>query len=73
MLGRVSSIDWVISIALLPLSYAIAAPAAHAFGAQRTLVIAGVLGALVTLTFLYLPGLRAVQWAARPEPVAVGG
>ena len=71
MLGRVSSIDWFISIALLPLSYGIAAPAAHAFGAQRTLVIAGVLGALVTLTFLYLPGLRAVQWAARPDQVAI--
>ncbi len=72
MLGRVSSIDWFISIALLPLSYAIAAPVAHAFGAQNTLVIAGVLGALVTLTFLHLPGLRAVQWAAQPKPATVG-
>jgi MFS family permease len=72
MLGRVSSIDWFISIALLPLSYAIAAPAAQAFGAQGTLVIAGTLGAMVTLAFLYLPGMRTVQRDAHPDVVAAG-
>jgi MFS family permease len=61
MLGRVSSVDWFVSTSLVPVSYALAAPAAHLFGVRRTLVIAGVLGAIVTLAFLYLPGVRAVH------------
>jgi MFS family permease len=59
MLGRVSSIDWCISTALLPLSYALTAPVAQVLGARRTLVGVGVLGAAVTLGFLFLPGMQA--------------
>lgn len=59
LLGRVSSVDWFISIALVPLSYAMAAPVASAIGVQNTLVGAGVLGAIVTFAFLFLPGMRA--------------
>ena len=59
LLGRVSSVDWFISIALVPLSYAMAAPVASAIGVQDTLVGAGVLGAIVTFAFLFLPGMRS--------------
>ncbi len=59
VLGRVSSIDWCISTALLPLSYALTAPVADALGSRRTLVISGTAGAVVTLAFLFLPGIRA--------------
>lgn len=59
LLGRVSSVDWFISIALVPLSYALAAPVASAIGVQNTLVGAGVLGAVVTFAFLFLPGMRS--------------
>ncbi|MEV6930459.1 MFS transporter [Dactylosporangium sp. NPDC051485] len=59
LMGRVSSVDWFISIALVPLSYAMAAPVASAIGVQNTLVGAGVLGAAVTFAFLYLPGMRS--------------
>ena len=69
MLGRVSSVDWFVSIALLPLSYALVAPVAHAVGVQTTLVAAGVLGSLVTVAFLYLPGMRAAQRSALAEAV----
>lgn len=58
MLGRVSSIDWCVSTALLPLSYAVTAPVAQAIGARLTLRLAGLLGAAVTLGFLALPGIR---------------
>lgn len=58
LMGRVSSFDWFISIALVPVSYAVTAPIADAFGVRETLVGAGVLGALVTLGFLFLPGVR---------------
>jgi MFS family permease len=61
LLGRVSSVDWFVSLALLPLSYALAAPVAAAVGVRRTFIAAGVIGAVVTLAFLYLPGVRAVE------------
>ena len=61
MLGRVSSIDWCISTALLPLSYALTAPVAGVLGARGTLVAAGVLGTVTTLAFLLLPGMRATS------------
>ncbi len=68
MLGRVSSIDWCVSTALLPLSYAITAPIAHALGARTTLVLAGTLGAIVTLGFLFLPGMRLETDVAMSSP-----
>ncbi len=58
MLGRVSSVDWMVSTALLPLSYALTPPVAHLLGARTTLVLAGTVGAAVTLGFLFLPGMR---------------
>lgn len=61
MLGRVSSIDWAISTALLPLSYALTAPVAQALGARQTLVAVGILGAAVTLGFLFVPGMRTEE------------
>jgi MFS family permease len=57
-LGRVSSLDWFISIGLLPLSYALTAPIAGAIGVRPTLFGAGVIGAAVTAAFLFLPGMR---------------
>ena len=63
MLGRVSSIDWFVSTALLPLSYALTPPVAHLLGARTTLVLAGTVGAVVTLSFLFLPGMRQNETA----------
>jgi MFS family permease len=64
MLGRVSSLDWLISIGLLPLSFALTAPVAAAVGARATLVGAAAIGAAVTLGALFLPGMRDVEGAA---------
>jgi DHA3 family tetracycline resistance protein-like MFS transporter len=61
LLGRVSSFDWFISIALVPISYAFTGPVAGALGARTTLVGAGLLGGAVTLAFLFLPGMRDVE------------
>jgi DHA3 family tetracycline resistance protein-like MFS transporter len=61
MLGRVSSLDWLISIGLLPLSFALTAPVAAVFGVRATLVGAAVLGAAVTLGGFFLPGMRAIE------------
>jgi DHA3 family tetracycline resistance protein-like MFS transporter len=61
LLGRVSSFDWFISIGLVPLSYALTGPVAQAVGARATLVGAGLLGAAITLAFLFLPGMRDIE------------
>ncbi|MGB2873843.1 MAG: MFS transporter [Gaiellaceae bacterium] len=61
MLGRVSSLDWLISIGLLPVSFALTAPVAAALGARVTLVGAALVGALITLGALFLPGMRDLE------------
>ena len=58
LLGRVQSVDWLVSIGLVPVSFAATGPLAEAVGADATLVWAGVLSALATLAFLFLPGMR---------------
>ena len=60
-LGRVSSLDWMISIGLLPLSFALTAPAAAVFGARTTLIGAAVIGGVFTLGALFLPGIRDIE------------
>ena len=70
MLGRVSSLDWLISIGLLPLSFALTGPVSAVIGAQGTLVVAGLAGAAVTLGGLFVPGVRDVE--REPAPRAVG-
>jgi MFS family permease len=64
MLGRVSSLDWLISIGLLPISFALTAPVAAAVGVRATLVGAGLVGAAFTLGALFLPGMTAIEGSA---------
>ena len=71
MLGRVSSLDWLISIGLLPLSFALTAPVAAVFGARATLVGAAALGAAVTLGGFFLPGMRAIERTGSGRPGAL--
>jgi MFS family permease len=61
LLGRVSSLDWLISIGLLPVSFALTGPVSGAIGEQTTLIGAGVIGAIVTLAALFVPGVRAIE------------
>ena len=61
MLGRVSSLDWLISISLLPVSFALTGPVASLVGVRATLVGAGVVGSVVTLAALFLPGMRSIE------------
>src|SRR5207253_856759 len=69
MLGRVSSLDWLISIGLLPLSFALTAPVAAVFGVRATLVGAAALadaGHLFTDAAALAFALVASAMAARP-------
>jgi len=64
MLGRVSSLDWLISIGLLPLSFALTAPIAGLIGVQATLIGAALIGAAITFGALLLPGMRDIEGTA---------
>jgi MFS family permease len=68
MLGRVSSLDWLISIGLLPVSFALTAPLADAIGARATLVLAALVGGVFTLGALFLPGMRDIEDVAHELP-----
>ena len=70
LLGRVSSLDWLISIGLLPVSFAITGPVSAALGVRTTLIGAGVLGAAVTFAALLVPGVRQMDTAAADAPEA---
>jgi DHA3 family tetracycline resistance protein-like MFS transporter len=53
ILGRVSSLDWLISVAGVPASFALVGPLAEGIGTRATLILAGAVGGSVILLFLY--------------------
>jgi DHA3 family tetracycline resistance protein-like MFS transporter len=61
LLGRVSSLDWLISIGLLPVSFALTGPVSMALGTHTTLLGAGLLGGGITFAALFVPGVRALD------------
>jgi DHA3 family tetracycline resistance protein-like MFS transporter len=70
LLGRVEGFDWLVSVALVPVSFALTGPVAELIGTKETLVAAGVVGAVGTFAFLYLPGMRETERDGRLAPAA---
>jgi MFS family permease len=59
MIGRVSSLDWVLSLGLTPVSYALTGPIANLLGARATLLRAGIVSGVVLLVvLLVVPSVR---------------
>jgi len=58
LLGRVTSLDWMVSTALLPISFALTGPVSNWIGVESTFIWAGVLGGLSIFAFLLAPGVR---------------
>jgi DHA3 family tetracycline resistance protein-like MFS transporter len=71
LLGRVSSLDWLISIGFLPISFALTAPAADLIGARNTLLVAAGVGTAATVSALLIPGMRDIEGTAA-GPTSVG-
>lgn len=68
MLGRVSSLDWMVSVSLLPISFAVTGPVAELVGIDATLIGAGLLAAAAMLGVLWaVPAIRAPD--REPAPV----
>jgi SAM-dependent methyltransferase len=58
LLGRVASFDWLVSTALIPVSFAITGPISESIGVRTTLLGAGVLSSIALIALLVVPGLR---------------
>ena len=58
LLGRVTSVDWLVSTGLVPVSFALTGPAAATFGAAETMVGASLIGAVLMGMLLFVPGVR---------------
>ena len=61
LLGRVFSLDWMISTMGVPLSFANTGPTAEAIGHDATLIWAGALGGTITLAFMFVRGARGPE------------
>jgi DHA3 family tetracycline resistance protein-like MFS transporter len=61
LLGRVTSLDWLVSTSLVPISFALTGPVAAAIGAEATLAGAGVIACAATLLCLLIPGMRDTE------------
>jgi hypothetical protein len=68
LLGRVTSLDWFVSVSLVPLSFLLVAPVANAIGAEATLVAGGLIAFASTLAFLAVPGVRDIERRPPLEP-----
>jgi MFS family permease len=58
LLGRVASLDWLVSTGLVPVSFALTGPAADAFGPANTMIGAALLGGALMGMLLFVPGVR---------------
>jgi Transmembrane secretion effector len=61
LLGRVTSLDWLVSTSLVPISFALTGPVAAWIGAEATLAGAGVIACVATLGCLFIPGMRDTE------------
>ncbi len=61
--GRVSSLDFFVSLALMPASMALAGPAAEAFGITAVFIVAAVVSAVAAPVMLHLGRLREDELA----------
>lgn len=74
LLGRVTSLDWFVSIGLAPLSFALTAPVSAAIGIDATFVVAGGFASVFALALLFLvPGLRERRDVVHEPRVGDGG
>jgi predicted MFS family arabinose efflux permease len=73
LLGRVSSLDWMISTGLVPVSFALTGPVAELLGPERTMIAAALLGAVLMSSLLFVPGVRDPERRRAPGPATEPG
>ena len=63
VLSRISSFDWLGSVALNPIGYLVVGPLSGAIGTSETLALAAVLNVGVSLSLLLVPSVRGLKTA----------
>lgn len=58
LLGRIVSLDWLTSSALVPISFALTGPVSAALGAETTVIGAAIVGAVMMGGLMFWPGVR---------------
>jgi MFS family permease len=66
LLGRVSSLDWMVSTSLVPVSFLLVGPISQVLGVRETLILAGLASGTILLSFFLLLRLSRVD-----DPVSV--
>jgi Transmembrane secretion effector len=61
LLGRVKSVDWLLSIGLVPASFAVTGPLAAWLGVETVMLGAGIAASVLTVLFFFLPGMRDTE------------
>jgi MFS family permease len=69
-LSRISSFDWLGSVALNPIGYALIGPLAVAFGTSEMLAIAGILNIAVCLGVVLVPSVRSLRSSSAGVAIA---
>jgi DHA3 family tetracycline resistance protein-like MFS transporter len=72
LLGRVSSVDWMLSIGLVPVSFALTGPVSNVIGVGPTMVGGGLIGAVLMGALLFVPGVRDPERMPAEETAASG-
>lgn len=65
-LSRVSSFDWMVSLAFFPIGAALAGPIADALGASNAMLLFAIVATVPCLLVLGIPAVRAVSGRAGP-------
>jgi DHA3 family tetracycline resistance protein-like MFS transporter len=67
LLGRVSSLDWLVSTGLVPVSFALTGPVSDVIGPATTMVAGGLIGSVLMGALLFWPGVRDPERQPLPE------
>ncbi|HVF21023.1 MAG TPA: MFS transporter [Mycobacteriales bacterium] len=66
LLARVVSLDWMMSLGLMPIGFALTGPVVEAVG-QRPVLLAGAVVVVLGVTILVVPGLADFRTPGRPD------
>jgi hypothetical protein len=69
LLSRLSSFDWLGSVALNPIGYALVGPLASRIGSAETIYFAAALNAAISVIVAVLPAIRGLQLDEEQTPV----
>jgi DHA3 family tetracycline resistance protein-like MFS transporter len=64
-LARVSALDWMASLSLLPVGMALTGPAVAAFGENTVLLVAAAVNVIGTVAVLFVPGVKELRTPVR--------